>query len=171
MNCCPAGSNSHRSQPTLQDPPLLDKLGIPRAGFRAFRNMHTSLLLQSGASPRVAQRQRRRSNATTTLEVYPHVVEDSHRQAVERAANSLNQLDRRWTERMGFTPGACAQSRSCYHTERPLQNQPSLRFFGCTPYRRGPQVGAGEADCDNHPEIMPSTHPPGESVHPTAPRS
>ena len=28
--------------------------------------------------------------------------------------------------------GGCAQSRSCYHTKRPLQNQPSLRFFGWT---------------------------------------
>ena len=71
--------------------PLLKKLGIPRAGFHAFRHMHTTLLLlESGASPKVAQRQLRHSNARTTLEVYAHVVEDSHRQAVERAAKYLN---------------------------------------------------------------------------------
>lgn len=70
--------------------PLLKKLGIPRAGFHAFRHMHTTLLLESGASPKVAQRQLRHSNARTTLEVYAHVVEKSHRDAVERAAKYLN---------------------------------------------------------------------------------
>ena len=70
--------------------PLLKKLGIPRAGFHAFRHMHTTLLLESGASPKVAQGKLRHSNARTTLEVYAHVVEDSHRQAVERAAKYLN---------------------------------------------------------------------------------
>lgn len=33
------------------------------------------------------------------------------------------------------------------------------------------RLGVGAADCDNQPEIVPSTHPPPESVHPTAPRS
>ena len=70
--------------------PLLKKLGIPHAGFHAFRHMHTTLLLESGASPKVTQRQLRHANARTTLEVYAHVVEDSHRQAVERAAKYLN---------------------------------------------------------------------------------
>lgn len=70
--------------------PLLKKLGIPRAGFHAFRHMHTTLLLESGASPKVAQRQLRHSNARTTLEVYAHVVEDDQRKAVERAAKYLN---------------------------------------------------------------------------------
>lgn len=70
--------------------PLLKKLGIPRAGFHAFRHMHTTLLLESGASPKVAQRQLRHSHARTTLEVYAHVVEDDQRKAVERAAKYLN---------------------------------------------------------------------------------
>lgn len=70
--------------------PLLKKLGIPRAGFHAFRHMHTTLLIESGASVKTAQRQLRHSNASTTLGIYAHVVEDSHRQAVERAAKYLN---------------------------------------------------------------------------------
>ena len=70
--------------------PLLRKLNIPHAGFHAFRHMHTTLLLESGASPKVAQRQLRHSNARTTLQIYAHVIEDSHRQAVERAAKYLN---------------------------------------------------------------------------------
>jgi integrase len=70
--------------------PILDALNIPRAGFHAFRHMHTSLLLESGASPKVAQRQLRHSDARITLEVYGHLVEDSHRQAVERVASILD---------------------------------------------------------------------------------
>lgn len=70
--------------------PLLKKLGIPHAGFHAFRHLHTTLLIDSGASPKVAQRQLRHSDARTTLQIYAHVVEDSHRQAVERAAKYLN---------------------------------------------------------------------------------
>ena len=70
--------------------PLLKKLGIPRAGFHAFRHMHTTLLIESGASVKTAQRQLRHSNASTTLGIYAHVVEDSQRQAVERAAKYLN---------------------------------------------------------------------------------
>jgi len=70
--------------------PILDRLGIPRAGFHAFRHMHTTLLLESGASPKVAQRQLRHADARTTLGVYAHVVEDSHREAVEKMAEYLN---------------------------------------------------------------------------------
>lgn len=70
--------------------PILDRLGIPRAGFHAFRHMHTALLLEGGASPKVTQRQLRHSDARTTLEIYGHVVEDAHRNAVERAAAYLN---------------------------------------------------------------------------------
>ena len=52
--------------------------------------MHTSLLLESGASPKVAQRQLRHSDARTTLGIYAHLVEDSHREAVEKMAEYLN---------------------------------------------------------------------------------
>ena len=70
--------------------PILDRLGIPRAGFHAFRHMHTTLLVDSGASIKTAQRQLRHANARTTLEVYAHVVEPSHRKAVEEMAKYLN---------------------------------------------------------------------------------
>jgi integrase len=75
--------------------PLCDALGIPRAGFHAFRHMHTTLLLDTGASPKVTQRQLRHADARVTLEVYGHLVEQSHRDAVEKAAE---RLDRSWTE-------------------------------------------------------------------------
>ena len=39
--------------------PILDKLGIERAGMHAFRHCHASLLLELGASPTVAKEQMR----------------------------------------------------------------------------------------------------------------
>jgi integrase len=68
---------------------LLDALGIPRCGLHAFRHSHTALLLDSGANPKVAQRQLRHSDARTTLEIYGHIVGDAHREAVEKVAAVL----------------------------------------------------------------------------------
>ena len=70
--------------------PILDRLGIPRAGFHAFRHMHTTLLVDTGASIKTAQRQLRHADARTTLDIYAHVVEPSHRKAVEDMAKYLN---------------------------------------------------------------------------------
>jgi len=70
--------------------PILDKLGIPRCGLHAFRHTHTSLLLEGGATPAVAQRQLRHSDARTTLGIYGHVVGDAHREAVEKVASILD---------------------------------------------------------------------------------
>jgi integrase len=69
--------------------PVLDKLGIPRAGMHAFRHCHASLLIEVGANPKVAQQQMRHSDARITLETYAHVVGDSQRQAVERVGELL----------------------------------------------------------------------------------
>lgn len=69
---------------------ILDALGIPRCGLHAFRHSHTSLLLDSGATPKVVQRQLRHSDARTTLEIYGHVVGDAHREAVEKVASILD---------------------------------------------------------------------------------
>jgi integrase len=59
--------------------PLLDALKIKRAGFHAFRHAHTTLLLEGGASPKVAQRQLRHSDARVTLGIYAHLVEGGWR--------------------------------------------------------------------------------------------
>lgn len=69
--------------------PILDKLKIPRCGFHAFRHLHTSLLLSSGAAPQVAQKQLRHSDARITLGVYGHIIGDSHREAVDKVASIL----------------------------------------------------------------------------------
>lgn len=69
--------------------PLLEKLNIPKCGLHAFRHMHSSLLLETGASPTVTQAQLRHSDARITLGVYGHVIGDSQRTAVEKVANLL----------------------------------------------------------------------------------
>jgi integrase len=68
---------------------ILDALGIPRCGLHAFRHTHTALLLDSGATPKVVQRQLRHADARTTLEIYGHVVGNAHREAVEKVASEL----------------------------------------------------------------------------------
>jgi integrase len=73
---------------------MLYALGIPRCGLHAFRHTHTALLLDSGATPKVVQRQLRHADARTTLEIYGHVVGDAHREAVERVAAKLDAVGR-----------------------------------------------------------------------------
>jgi integrase len=73
---------------------VLDALNIPRCGLHAFRHTHTALLLDSGATPKVVQRQLRHSDARTTLEVYGHIVGDAQRQAVEKVASVLDAIGR-----------------------------------------------------------------------------
>lgn len=70
--------------------PILDALNVPRCGLHAFRHSHTALLLDAGATPKVAQRQLRHADARTTLEIYGHVVGDAHREAVEKVASLLD---------------------------------------------------------------------------------
>lgn len=65
---------------------ILDALNIPRCGLHAFRHSHAALLLDSGATPKVVQRQLRHADARTTLGIYGHVVGDAQREAVERVA-------------------------------------------------------------------------------------
>lgn len=69
--------------------PVLDGLKIKRCGFHAFRHTHTSLLLEAGAAPTVAQAQLRHSDPRITLGIYGHVVGDSQRNAVEKVARIL----------------------------------------------------------------------------------
>jgi integrase len=73
---------------------ILDALGIPRCGLHAFRHTHASLLLDCGATPKVAQRQLRHSDARTTLEIYGHVVGEAHREAVEKVAAVVDAIGR-----------------------------------------------------------------------------
>jgi integrase len=70
--------------------PLCDALNIPRAGFHAFRHMHATVLLETGATPKVTQRQLRHADSRVTLDHYAHLIDSSHREAVEKAAGFLD---------------------------------------------------------------------------------
>jgi integrase len=67
--------------------PILDILGIPRCGLHAFRHTHSSLLVDSGANPKVLQEQMRHADPRVTLDVYSHVIGDAQRDAVEKVAS------------------------------------------------------------------------------------
>jgi len=69
--------------------PVLETLKIEKCGLHAFRHTHTSLLLEVGAPPTVAQAQLRHSDPRITLGIYGHVIGDSQRNAVERVAEIL----------------------------------------------------------------------------------
>ncbi len=69
---------------------ILDALEIPRCGLHAFRHSHTALLLDSGATPKVVQRQLRHADARTTLEIYGHVIGEAQREAVEKVASIVD---------------------------------------------------------------------------------
>lgn len=69
--------------------PVLDALKIPRCGCHAFRHTHASLLLHTGASPKVVQEQLRHADPRVTIAMYSHVIGDDRRNAVERVAELL----------------------------------------------------------------------------------
>jgi integrase len=71
--------------------PVLEKLGIERAGMHAFRHCHASLLMDVGANPTVAKGQMRHSDARITLEAYAHMIGDSQRDAVDKVGELLRQ--------------------------------------------------------------------------------
>jgi integrase len=71
--------------------PVLDLLAIPRCGLHAFRHTHMSLLLDTGATPKITQAQLRHADPRVTLGVYAHVLGDAHREAVEKVASIVFQ--------------------------------------------------------------------------------
>jgi integrase len=70
--------------------PILDRLGLPRCGFHAFRHTHATLLLYNGATPQEAQAQLRHADPRVTIGVYSHVQVESRRAVVEKVASVLD---------------------------------------------------------------------------------
>lgn len=69
--------------------PALDRLGLPRVGWRAFRHTVATLLQHLGEPVKVAQEQLGHSNPTTTLSIYTHALPEAQRSAVARMAQML----------------------------------------------------------------------------------
>ena len=70
--------------------PLLTSLGIPVAGFHAFRHGVATSLIDRGASIATVGAQLRHSDPRITLGLYAHVVPQSQREAVEGLASALS---------------------------------------------------------------------------------
>jgi integrase len=69
--------------------PLRLSLGIPLAGFHAFRHGVATTLIDQGASIATVGAQLRHSDPRITLGLYAHVVPQSQRDAVEGLASAL----------------------------------------------------------------------------------
>jgi integrase len=69
--------------------PLLSSLGIPLAGFHAFRHGVATTLIDRGASITTVGAQLRHSDPRITLGLYAHVVPQSQRDAIEGLASAL----------------------------------------------------------------------------------
>lgn len=69
--------------------PACDRTGQPRVSWHSFRHTHATLLTEVGESIKTAQAQLGHSDLATTLNLYAHVIPDSHRRAVERVAEAL----------------------------------------------------------------------------------
>ena len=70
--------------------PLLNSLGIPLAGFHAFRHGVATALIDRGASITSAGAQLKHSDPRITLGLYAHVVPQSQRDAVEGLASAIS---------------------------------------------------------------------------------
>jgi integrase len=57
--------------------------------MHAFRHAHASLLISSGASPKVAQTQLRHADVSTTMRAYAHILGSEQRDAAETVARIL----------------------------------------------------------------------------------
>lgn len=64
--------------------PLLDRLGIARAGLHAFRHALGTEWLRSGVDVKTVQAQLGHASASTTLDFYAHGISDDRRRAVEQ---------------------------------------------------------------------------------------
>jgi integrase len=84
---CPFSANKLREKKLR---PLLTSLGIPLAGFHAFRHGVATTLIDRGASITTVGAQLRHSDPRITLELYAHVVPQSQRDAVEELASAIS---------------------------------------------------------------------------------
>jgi integrase len=69
--------------------PAGEAAGPGRVTWHQFRYIHSSLLNDLRVPVKIAQEQLGHSNISTTLNIYTHVVDASHRQAIEALEREL----------------------------------------------------------------------------------
>ena len=69
--------------------PAAERAGLGRVTWHQFRHIHASLLNDLRVPVKIAQEQLGHASISTTLNIYTHVVEASHRQAIEAVERQL----------------------------------------------------------------------------------
>jgi integrase len=69
--------------------PAAEAAGLGRVTWHQFRHIHSSLLNDLRVPVKIAQEQLGHASIATTLNIYTHVVDASHRQAVEAVEDRL----------------------------------------------------------------------------------
>ena len=69
--------------------PAAEEPGLGRVTWHQFRHIHSSLLNDLKVPVKIAQEQLGHASVSTTLNVYTHVIDASHRKAVEALEERL----------------------------------------------------------------------------------
>jgi integrase len=69
--------------------PAAEAAGLGKVTWHQFRHIHSSLLNDLGVPVKIAQEQLGHASVSTTLSIYTHVVDASHRRAVEEVEERL----------------------------------------------------------------------------------
>ena len=69
--------------------PAAERAGLGRVTWHQFRHIHSSLLNDLRAPAKIAQEQLGHASIQTTLNIYTHVVDASHRAAIEQLERQL----------------------------------------------------------------------------------
>jgi integrase len=67
----------------------VSRLGLPRITLHGLRHTHATLLLKSGANPKVVTTRLGRSSVAFTLTTYAHVLPGQQQEAVENLSAAL----------------------------------------------------------------------------------
>lgn len=73
--------------------PAAVEAGIGHVTWHQFRHIHSTLLNDLNVPVKIAQEQLGHASIATTLNIYTHVVERSHRKAIEAVERELFELD------------------------------------------------------------------------------
>jgi integrase len=69
--------------------PAAERAGLGRVTWHQFRHIHSSLLNDLRVPVKIAQEQLGHASISTTLNIYTHVVDASHRAAIEQLERQL----------------------------------------------------------------------------------